>query len=333
MSDIARAAGVSRSTACRAMGGFRYVKADVRERVLRIASEMNYAPNLLARSLVLGRSQFVGLMGSLLPTVDSVISIAQSALMEDGFSLVFYLAPEEEDKLDAIIGRVVQDGVAGVLCVPHPGHPGAAEQYQSLVNSGIKVVVVDRAIDGLQVPHVVGDSYDVGRLPTEYLISLGHHDIVCLAMPVTSTMGRDRVRGFRDAMDAAGIPVSKHSIVETGFGETQGMEAMKQLLARKKLPTAVVARHDCVAMGAMRAIYAHGLSIPRDISIVGNGDSPGLDLLAAPLTTVRQPLGCMVETAANTLLDMLNGKDIKPESIKLPVELVVRGSCAPPQSF
>jgi LacI family repressor for deo operon, udp, cdd, tsx, nupC, and nupG len=223
----------------------------------------------------------------------------------------------------------MQHRVAGVIVHPSSTHASPV-YYQELIDSGVKLVTFDRYIEGVAAPQVVGDDYRAARLPTEYLISLGHRDIVHLAIPESSYAGRERARGFRDAMEAAGIPVTPSSTIEVRLGAEYGQRAMERILKRRERPTAVLTRQDIVAVGAMRAIYAAGLRIPEDISIIGNGDFWCGDMLRPALSTVHHPVEEMARIATQRLLDILSGQDVQPQTEVLDVRLVIRGSCGPP---
>jgi DNA-binding LacI/PurR family transcriptional regulator len=197
------------------------------------------------------------------------------------------------------------------------------------VESGVKVVVIDRYLENVKAPQVICDDYTATRLATEHLISLGHRRIVHMAIPQTSYVGRQRSKGFHDAMSEAGIPVTSASTVDTPMGAQFGYQIMSRLLKRKNRPTAVVVRQDVIAIGAMRAILANGLSIPKDISIIGNGDFWCDDMLGVPLTTVHFPIEEVARIGVKRLLQMLAGEHVEAKTEVLDVKLIIRSSCAP----
>ena len=133
-------------------------------------------------------------------------------------------------------------------------------------------------------------------------------------------------------MKEAGIPVGSSSIVETDLSEEAGKRTMTRLLKHKRPPTAVIARQDVVALGAMDAVFSTGLSVPRDVSIVGLGDMWRSNALRVPLTTLHYPFEEMANRGARTLLRMLDGKNVPVKTEVLDVTLVQRASTAPPQS-
>ncbi len=228
------------------------------------------------------------------------------------------------------LDQLMHARVAAAIVLPEPDTENVGG-YQELVDSGIKLVVAHSVIEGLNAPQVVGDNYQVAYLAAKYLISLGHRDIVYLAIPQDCYMGRERVRGLGDALAEAGIPLTKSSIVSCGVSGESGEKAMAAVLKRKRFPTAVIARHDIVATGVMRAVFAAGLSIPGDISLIGNGDMELDDLLRVPLTSIKHPAEHLANMAIKKLLDMLKDRPVEPDITKMDVELVIRSSCAPPR--
>ncbi|MHB9038158.1 MAG: LacI family DNA-binding transcriptional regulator [Armatimonadota bacterium] len=330
--DIARAAGVGRTTVLRALWDRPAISMETKARVLKIAAEMKYRPNHIARSLVMGQSHLIGLVTSpsVLPGFESVVELVANRLREAGYAMLFHMTGgygiSERECIEELMNRRVE----GVIAIPD-SCTADSTVYDELLDSGIRLVLIDRCFEGLRAPQVVGDNYRSARLVTEYLISLGHQDIVHLSIPQLSYVACERYKGFSDAMTTAGFEVTPSSVMETGFDERSGAHSMQMLLRRKKPPTAIVARNDLVARGAMRSIYAAGLSVPEDISIVGNGDIPGSDVLRSPLTTVRYPVSTMVEMAIERLLSKSWGHQGDADVTVMDADLIVRSSCAPPR--
>lgn len=331
--DIARAVGVTEITVRRALSGKGYVRSDTRERILKVAKELNYRPNRIARSLAMGKSGLIGVVVSSKLVVHYHMSIepTERAIREAGYSMLLYTHEGNSVGEQLCLEQLILHRVDGAIVYPCET-PADNAAYKDVLDSGIKMVLIDRSIPDIPVPQILTSPYMPSRLATDYLISLGHRDIVYLAIPQTSDMGRERARGFRDAMAAAGIPVRKSSIVETAVGPEYGWESMSRLLERKEPPTAVIARHDLVAQGAMGAIFAAGLSVPEDISVVGNGDLWPEHLLRVPLTTIRHPAGHLYKLGMQKLLAMLDGEQVDPKISIEDIELVVRASCAPPRT-
>lgn len=328
--DIARAAKVSTTTVLRALWNKGDISVETRERILRLAAEMNYRPNLTARSLTMGRSHYVGMLVT--PSVTSsyaeTIGYVVRAVRTAGYVTLCYTTDGQQDSEQTCIEQLASARVAGAIVIPQADTTNGPA-YQELVDSGMKLVVAHSHIEGLCAPQVVGDNYQVTYKAARHLASLGHRDIVYLAIPPDCALGRERAQGFRDALAEAGIEAPPSSIVTCGHSEEAGAEAMAELMRRTRVPTAIIARHDVVALGVMRAAFEAGMRIPDDLSLVGNSDIQVTDLLRVPLTTVRHPSEELARIACDKLVRMLDGGMVEPEVTRLDVELVERASCGP----
>jgi len=332
VNDIARAAGVSRSTVLRALSGKPDISLQTRERIQALAASMRYRPNYIARSLTQGKTNLVGVIAkpSIYYASHSVIEAVERGLRDGGYSTLLFISGNESGTDESVVEQLMKNRVDGVIAVPGAMTPPTT--YHELVEAGIKLVPLAGIIDDLAAPQITGDNYKAGRLGAEHLIGLGHRRIAYLGIPHVSNVGRERARGVRDAFLEAGIPVDERLFSEIEFNEVSAERRTAEILASGERPTALLVRHDVAARGAMRAVYAAGLSIPEDISIVGNGDVLGSDMFRVPLTTVRFPARRMADFCVRTLLDMLSGKPVKPEMTLFDVEMVVRSSTAPPRT-
>lgn len=316
----------------RALAGKPDVSSETKARIEKVAAELKYRPNYIARSLSLGKSRLIGIVASPLvfPTFQSIILTVQHSLQKSGYGILHYTGLDAGlDGQEHCLEHMIQNRVEAVLAVPGPS-ASDANAYRELIDAGTKLVVIDGFVEGIDAPQVVPDNYKAGRLGIQHLVSLGHRNIVYLGMPPTSFIGSERLRGVKDAMVDAGISASAENIFEIDCTEDAAAEAMATLLGRSDRPSAVFTRHDIVARGAMRAIFNAGLSIPKDISLVGCGDMQDNDILRVPLTTVRLPGDQAIAMGISRLVKMLKGGHVKPETTILNVELVVRSSTAPP---
>jgi len=332
VNDIARAAGVSRSTVLRALSGKPDVSGETRDRIRALAADMRYRPNYIARSLTHGKTNLVGVIAkpSIYYASHSVIEAVERGLRHGGYATLLFISGNESGTDESLVEQLMKNRVDGVIAVPGSMTPPAT--YHELVEAGVKLVILDGLIDDLAAPQITGDNYKAGRLGAEHLIQLGHRRIAYLGIPTISTVGQQRARGVREAFEEAGVFVPDELFREVTFNETAAEECTAEILGLPERPTALLVRHDVIARGAMRAVEAAGLAIPQDISIVGNGDILGSDMFRVPLTTVRFPARQMADFCVHTLLKMLAGEDVEPETAIFDVELVVRASTAPPRA-
>ena len=333
LEDIAKRAGVSRSTVSRVINSHQYVRQDVRERVLRVIQETGFHPNVAARALASQRSWMIGLV---LPrSVSSFFAdpyfprltqgIAQ-ACNHHNYTLGLFLVstPEDEDK---IFPRVSRKGFLDGILV----QSGAMNDQlnERLVNLTVPIVVVGRPFHTNDISYIDVDNVKATFEAVTHLVHLGYRNIGTITGPINSTVSLDRKEGYLSALLKHGLAVNKSLIVEGDFTEAGGYLAMQQLLAAK--PDAIFAASDIMALGAIRAVRDAGLRVPGDIAFVGFDDLPLASLSNPPLTTVHQPIAEFGEKAVEILIDLIeNG--IKPSRrIIMDTELVIRDSCGAKQ--
>ena len=342
LQTVAQAVGVSRATVSNAYNRPDQLSPALRERILEAARRLGYAgPDPAARGLRLGQAGTIGvLVGAPLtyafrdPATGLFLEGIARAGERAGTAMLLIPSPPGEDPTAAIRGAVVD--AFCLNCVP-PGDPA----FRTVLQRRLPTVVVEGAThEG--VAHVDIDQRGGARAAAEHLVSLGHRrfGIVVarlgydrrtgpvgaarLAEAVQPVSG-ERLRGYRDALpDWDAIPVQ-----EAGSHDFDaGVAAGAALLAARPDLTAILADSDLLALGAMRAVAEAGRRVPADVSVAGFDDIPLAARAQPPLTTVRQPLTEKGEAAYGLLQEMLAGGP--PREVRLPVELVVRGSTAPP---
>jgi LacI family transcriptional regulator len=325
--QIARQAGVSRSTASRVLNNHPNVSHGARESVLAVARRLNFQPNLAARSLAAGHTHILGL----------VIPMAVSALFADPFfgvlsqgvtsacnasdhSVMLWLAEPEYER--RTISQILHNGlIDGVILAS-----GLVDDplLQSLTKSDLPFILVGRHPTDTNVNYVDVDNVNSARSIVAYLLRLGHRRVATITGPVNMIAGADRYEGYLGALHDQGIALDSDLVVSGGFTESGGHIAMKHLLPFK--PDAVFCASDTMAIGALRAVREAGLRVPEDIALVGFDDMPFAEHTDPPLTTVRQPIYRSGVLAAETLIDLIANPSSKPRRIILPTELVIRES-------
>lgn len=317
LADVAARAGVSTSTASRALAGVSVVAASTRDRVRAAAAELGYEPNLAARQLATGRGQAVALVVPDLanPFYAGVAQGVQRRVRADG--LVAVVADTEEDPENEadLVARLAPVAARLVLASPRMDDAGVLA-----IAERTRVVLVNRAVDG--VAAVTGDNLDGVRQALRHLHALGHRRVGYAGGPATSWSDAARRRGLAQAHDvAAGLDV-----VDLGAfrpGPAGGLAAADLALAAEV--TAVLAFNDQLALGMLGRFADRGVAVPGRISVVGFDDIPVARLLAPSLTTVAVPASDLGRAA----VDMLLGSEPhEPRLRTLPVELEVRRSTA-----
>lgn len=328
LDDIARKAGVSRSTVSRVLNEQPYVKKEVRERVLRVIQETGFHPNVAARALASQRSWMLGLV---LPrSVSSFFTdpyfprltqgIAQ-ACNQYNYTLGLFLVgtPEDEEKIFPRISRkgfldgvLVQSGQIGDRLIDR------------LLASNIPLVVAGRPFNPDDVSYIDVDNVAAAYQAVSHLIELGYRRIATINGTTGSTVTMDRKEGYLKALLEHQIPIDKTLIAEGDFTEAGGYRAMQQLLPAR--PQAVFAASDTMALGAMRAVREVGLRVPDDIAFVGFDDLPQAELADPPLTTVHQPIVEFGARAVELLIDLIENGTRPARRVIMETRLIVRAS-------
>jgi LacI family transcriptional regulator len=323
--DIARLAGVSPSTISRVVNDKKYVKPEIRERILALIRETGYVPNNAARSMVLKRSFCVGIV---IPDTFNMFqrqlfSTIERHLESQGYHTLFYFVKWDPESELRCLRRLKAEKLDGIIMIHELRHP---DFYAYLAASPVPVVLCTFDRPGSGFPSVHVDEEAAARAATEHLIGLGHRRIGLLSGEHFS-FGTQRAAGYRSALEAAGIGLDESlSVFVPSYSIEDGRTGMRTLLGRGERPSALFAATDELAIGAVRALYEAGLGVPTDVSIVGFDDIDITPYLAPALTTVRQPIGEMGRRAAVLMSALIAGEAAEAGPDVLGHELVVRES-------
>ena len=326
--DIARQLKISQSTVSRALRGDPRVAPETTARILETARQMDYTPNLAARSLITRKTGTVALIVSDItnPFYPELLDVLHNEFALGGYRTVLFNertdAPLEQHVSDLVNGAAV-DGlvyVSATLGTPLPGRGVRA----------VPVVLVNRYIDSTEVDTVVSDNRRGGRIVAEAIVGLGHRRIALIAGPENATTSRDRERGFREGLEARRVEFDETLRRAGQFSHNSGYECCLDLLAAEPRPTAIFAANDVIAFGALDAARRLGVSVPDELSIVGFDDIDMAGWEGFNLTTVRQPLAQMGHAAVSLLLERIAavGDQHRPRTLVFPVGLVRRDTLA-----
>jgi LacI family transcriptional regulator len=332
MDDIAQLAGVSTASVSRALNGRPGVSPATRAAIVKIAQEHQFSGNLAARALSSGKE---GRVAVTLPHVHAeyfarILGGAAEVFHQHGVSLLLETTAHSHDRQAGALRKLMGSGIDGALLMLPDESPS---ELGDLHRSGLPFVVVD-AIEPLTLPlpwitcaHAFG-----ARDATAHLLGLGHRRIgIVTGEPNLTTS--DRLHGVRQAMVAAGATLEDELVKERSYRELRGgYTAAMELLTGADPPTAIFAFNDILAFGVLRAAHELGVAVPGQLSVVGFDDLEPASLVTPALTTVRQPLARIGAVAAELLLQWIDGDKPAGMHIALPVELVQRGSTAPPAS-
>jgi LacI family transcriptional regulator len=327
LEDIARLAGVSRSTVSRVVNNHPHVRDATRQRVLQVIRQQNFHPNPAARALATHRTRALSLVipvGLAFAFNDPYFPILTQGVVakanQHDYALMLWVgdgAEEEERLCDRILSNSLFDGVIIASAVDED------PLVPQLVQAGFPFVLVGRpSVDN--VNYVDVDNVEGARAAVSHLLWRGRRRIGTITGPLNMCVAQDRLKGYRQALEQAGQLTDETLIVEGDFGELSGHLGMETLL--QKGVDAVFAASDTMACGALRAIQEEGLRVPDDVALVGFDDLPVAATTVPPLTTVRQPIWETGAVATDMLIDLLNGAPREGRQIILPAQLIVRGT-------
>lgn len=329
MKDIARDLGVSVITISKVLRNHPDVGDETRERVLARVKELDYRPNLAARSLVTGRTYLVGLVvpDLLHPFFAEIAKSLSDVLRKSGYYLIVSSSEEDPDLEEQEINQLLARRLDTLIIA---SCHSTVDLFFRIEKQKTPYVLIDRSLPGLSANFVGVDDEAVGMLATRHLIGIGCKRIAHIRGPETSP-GIRRVEGYKRALVQAGLKVIDDYIITERKGDVEtkqrGAEAMGQLVSLKARPDGVFCFNDPLAMGAMNYALDHGLRIPEDIAVIGCGNLHYDDSLRVPLSSIDQHSHRIGEEAARVTLGILNSKvPPKPETVVLQPELIVRGS-------
>jgi DNA-binding LacI/PurR family transcriptional regulator len=326
LADVARMAGVSTTTASRALNGRGELTDDTRQAVLDAASRLGFRPSPFAQSLRTRRSNTVGLI---VPHVDhpfyaSVVQGAQSALREAGYHLILMDTGEDPDNVAKAIDTLLDHWVDGIMIATTPL---SASGFAELLR-GTPFVFIDETIEGISAGAVTLENSRGVELLVEHLVDFhGHRSIAFLGGPGSQTDGRERREGFFAAMTARGLSVD-HALVRAGeWSVASAATQTLALLDEVPRPTALIAASAEIALGALGAARSRGLRLPEDLALAAFDDPYFAPLLEPALTAISYDAPDMGARSARLLLDAIGSDSTDYRQMRIEVQLICRRSC------
>lgn len=330
INDIAKLAGVSRSTVSRVLTNNKNVKRETALRVKRAIQEANYRPNVLARGLATGKLNIVAMLLSDTdhPFYLQVIERMDAEIRERGYILsICYLGRTEEARCANF--RTIQEyGFSGFIIGDIRNEPDFVETVKAV---GQPLVFFNRYIEALpEFDAVVVDNYLGGHMVGKHLTDLGHIGCAVLTGPLKSSASRDRYRGFTDALMESGIALDRDMVGEGDLMHTSGYAFAEKMLSRKhRRFSAIFAGNDNMAIGVLNYCREHGVRVPEDVSIIGFDDTSFAGSSLVNLTTIQQPTAQMSTLTAERIVARINGDDLPRQCIMLEPRLIVRKTTGP----
>lgn len=321
--DVARLAGVSHQTVSRVINGSEDVLPETRANVEAAIKQLGYRPNAIARSMARGQTHTLACISPNLTdyTFASVIEGAETEARQHDYFLLSSSATDPKAfhaLVDELVGHRRVDGLIVI-------NPYSDDRFQHIPEK-FPVVFVGAQSHEQKISSVCLDDEKVAYEATRHLISLGHTNIALVTGPMEEDCSLDRTEGYRRALQEAGIPFDDSKIIEGDWSATSGQDALLSFVEQGRVPTAVFAQNDRMAMGVLRAARDVNIKVPTQLAVIGVDDMPLSSYFDPPLTTMRQDMPRIGQEATRMLLDIIQKKNTDQRGVKLSAELVVRQS-------
>ncbi|HLI59016.1 MAG TPA: LacI family DNA-binding transcriptional regulator [Solirubrobacteraceae bacterium] len=336
--DVARAAGVSQSTVSRVLRRESHIAPATRERVLAAVEQLGYIPSDVGRSLSTRSSRTIGIVVTDLTSVfyPYIAAPLHDEVTGSGYRMALFTEGVESDAAPTVeavrplLDRLLDRSIDGVVLSTSRLDGVVPRELQ---RRSLPFVFLTRHVEGIAADSAVVDNSLGASLAAGEAIRLGHERIGAIFGPENTSTGRDRERGVRATLAAAGVELPDALVRRGPFNYEVGHEAMTELLRAPERPSVVLCSNDTVAIGALNAAHGLGVSVPDDVSLVGFDDLPMAAWEVFSLTTVRQPMEEMARTSVRLLLDRIEGI-VDPTTVRQRVfepEMVMRRTLVPPR--
>lgn len=352
ISEVAEAAGVGRSTAARTLGGYGYVSPELREKVLAAAERLGYRANALARSMSTGVSQTLGVIVADIanPFFGGVVRGISDASRARGFDTLVLSTHEDLAEEIAATNVLIDKQVDGIILASAALGAASAEHIAAARGRGIPVVLVDRAVPGLDLDVVVIDNRASARDAVARLLEVGHRrigfvwgppvedrprrrrDLIDVAARNLWTDG-ERLQGYLDALDDEGVAFDPDLVMVGAKTEEHAQAEVARMLSLSAPPTALFCTENDAMTGSLRALRARGLRVAEDVSLIGFDDSSWAAVMDPPLTMIEQPTLALGARAAEVLFASIDAESHATGLHTLATRFVDRSSVAPPRSL
>lgn len=330
ISDVAAKAGVSTATVSRALSNPDLVHPRTQKRIRAAVAALGYVLDGSARALASGRARTIG---AIVPTLDNAIfaravQSLQTTLSNSGYQLLIAAHEYNPSAEHELVRALLERSIDALILV---GADHAPQTWDVIRGSRVPLLVTWSKSD--HQPSIGFDNHEIGRLAAQHLLSLGHKHLgVISGYCRHNDRARHRIEGFREVLAQHDIRLADANIVEQPFGFEGGRAGLHHLMQLRPKPTAIFCGNDMLALGCLFEAQAMGIRVPESLSLVGCDNLPVSSQIPPGLTTILLPTYELGHMAAEAVLQWLETKEV-PQSACLPIELVVRGTSAPPASL
>lgn len=326
--DIAKMLNVSVSTVSRALRDTYDVNKETREKILALASELNYKPNFNATGLAQGSTHNIGVI---LPFItnyyfSTVITGIQEIAYDNNYNIVLYVTNDSAERELAIIDNLTISSLDGLL-VSVSSNSDANNHFQEIVDEGMPIVFFDRVASNIEASRVMQDDFNGAFEAVDHLVENGYTKIAHIAGPKGLDFTQKRLQGYLAALEKNNLAVHEEWIIYSGFSQECGEADTYALLECPEKPDAIFAVNDRKAIGAMIALKNRKIVIGKEIGVIGFTNDPISNIISPSLTTIAEPAFEIGKTSCELLLKHLRKKHFPPQEVILPGKLIVRESC------
>lgn len=327
--DIANVLGITPSAVSKALNDHPRISNQTKLAVKQVAENLNYQPNQLATALRKGKSHLVGVI---IPRANSsffssVVQYMEEKLNQEGYNVIITQSNESYEKECSNIDTLLQTQTDGIIA-SLANETTNLKYYSKIKQKEVPLIMFDRSEDELKVDYIGIDDYMSSFLVVEHLVKQQCKRIAHIAGYRHTRIYKNRIKGFKDALENNGLAVDENLILESALSIEDGRQIMTKLLQLPNPPDAVYAAGDYAALGALQILKERKINVPNDIALVGFSDEPFTSLVTPSITTVNQHSKKIGQLAANTFLKRVDNplKNSEPENIILKPELIIRES-------
>ncbi|MCR8634798.1 LacI family DNA-binding transcriptional regulator [Paenibacillus radicis (ex Xue et al. 2023)] len=326
LKEVAKLAGVSTATVSNALNRTKYVSEEVMDKIHSAIQELNYQPNIVAKSLRVQESRIIGLLISDIanPFLTIVVRGIEEELAKSNYNILLCNTDSSVEKerkyLEVLIGKRV-DG----LIISSAGNTG--DYFRSLDKTGVPMVFLNRCPEFMNSDVIMTNNIQGAYCATEHLIRHGYTKIAIIAGPSSISTGKDRLIGYKRALEDYGVNESDQLVKEGFFNTQSGYDKMKELMEQDIKPDAVFISNNSMTLGAYKYLKEAGLRVPDQVAVLGYDDPDWAEIVDPPITTIRQPAYQLGVQAASLMLARIKDSQVKREIMYMDPALIIRRSC------
>ena len=322
--EVAKLAGVSQSAVSRVFTPGASASSKTMLKVRAAAIELGYRPNILARSLITGKSRIIGLVVAYLDNYFYPVALEKisNALQALGYHVLIFMASNDSESTDHVIDGLLDYQVDGIIAASVSISSDLTARCEA---AGVPVVLFNRAQESKEHSAVTSDNFEGGKTVSKFLLAAGHKKIAYIGGWEGASTHRDREAGFREGLKEENQQLAAHALGD--FTVERAKEVAREMFNKPNYPDAVFVVQDSMAFAVMDVLRNElNLKIPDDVSVIGYDDVPPAALAAYDLTTMRQRSNIMVEETVSLMLDKITNPSLEPRHIKVESPLIIRSS-------